>query len=447
MERRGFLQALGAIAPLGALPAPLLAALAEAPPRRAARLVERFLCGAEPATPDDSLFARDPEAYWAQVRRQFTFEPGYVYLNNGTIGSMPLPVLRAFFEAALTDARLEVTHDDPEEYPLWGYGPWNQYRAPVAQLVNCAVEELALTRNATEGLSCVANGLDLSAGDEVLTTDQEHPSGISPWLLRARRHGVVVKQVALPLPPTSDDDLVERFEAQRTPRTRVLFFSHITSPTGTVLPAARLCAWGRAHGLLTEVDGAHAVGQLPVDVKAIGCDVYVSSPHKWLLAPPGCGLLYVRDEVIDRIWSTMATGGWDDRSLRAARFQQFGSTGAALLAGLAAAVEYRRALGTERVERRLRELHAYLKGQVRAVPGAEVRSAPGADYTAALLCVDFAALDRPALQRWMAARHRIRVRGTAPQRLRLSPHIYHSRADLDRFVAAMAEWQGRPRTA
>src|SRR3970282_1792948 len=188
---------------------------------------------------------------------------------------------------------------------------------PVADFIGAQLQEIALGRNATEGLNYVANGLDLAPGDEVLTTDEEHPSAINRWLLKAKRYGIVVKQVALPKPPQSKAQILDLFDQARTSRTRVVMASHVTSTTGCVLPARELCAWAKEHGLLSLIDGAHAIGMIPINVKEIGCDFYVSSPHKWLLAPKGCGLLYVRAEGCDRLWATIATRGWDGRQIRA----------------------------------------------------------------------------------------------------------------------------------
>ncbi len=440
MKRRNFLQALGAVAALGELrlghPEP---AFAEGAPSQPTSLIEQFLCAKPPPLPSDALFARDPEAYWAELRKQFLFRPGFLYLNNGTIGSMPLPVARALVEATLKNCQMES--DDTELYPLWGYGPWEEYRKPVAEFIGAEVPELALVRNATEGLNYVANGLDLKPGDELITTDQEHPSGINPWLLKAKRYGIVVKQVTLPTPPAIVQQIVDLFDAQRTARTRAVMFSHITSQTGTVLPAHELCAWARQHGILSEVDGAHATGQIPINVREIGCDFYISSPHKWLLAPPGCGLLYVRGEACERLWNTIATGDWDNREMRAARFQQFGSTNVSILEGLKAAIDFWHAISPKRIERRIRNLHAYLKKFIVEAPGAQVQSAPGEEFTAAMLAVNFPGLDRLKLQNWMYQKHHIRIRGTSPTRLRLSTHIYHSHADLDRFLATLTEYQ------
>ncbi len=437
LERREFLQALGAALAWGEL-GPVAVAAGAGTAAGQPGLIEKFPCAEAPPLPSEELFQRRPDAYWTELRRQWIFRPGFLYLNNGTVGSCPLPVLRAYVESILHEEQME--NEDTELYPLWGYGKWEEYRRPMAEFIGSSLEELALVRNATEGLNYVANGLDLERGDEVLTTDEEHPSGLNPWRLKAKRYGIAVKQVTLPKPPRSRQQILDLLEQGRSERTRLVLVSHINTATGCVMPVREICSWARAHRMLTLVDGAHAVGMIPVNVKEMGCDFYVSSPHKWLLTPKGCGLLYVRDEVCDRLWSTIATGGWDDRALRAGRLQQFGSTSVSILAGMKAALDFWRAVGPRRIERRIRELHAYLKQRVAGLPGAEMHSAPGEEFTGGILTVNFPGVDRMKLQQWMYEKHRIRIRGTSPTRLRLSTHIYHSPAELDRFLGALQEY-------
>ena len=181
--------------------------------------------------------------------------------------------------------------------------------------MGCTRDEIALLRNATEANSYIANGLDMKPGDEVLMTDQEHPGGEQPWQLKAKRYGIVVKKVKLPEPVKDAPQVLNLFSDAIGPRTRVIFFSHITTVTGVVLPAKELCALARSKGILSAVDGAHVTGMMQLDLHDIGCDMYSSSPHKWLQAPKGSGFLYVRNDAMDYLWNTIATAGWDEKTV------------------------------------------------------------------------------------------------------------------------------------
>jgi isopenicillin-N epimerase len=439
LQRRDFLGLLGSAAVLPAAPMAEWERGPSAPEANAGGLIEQILCAPQPAMPDDALFARDAEAYWEGIRKQFIFRPGFLYLNNGTVGSCPRPVLRAYIESILREDQLE--NDDTESYPLWGYGNWDEYRRPVAEFLGAQLTEIALVRNATEGINYVVNGLDLKPGDEVIYTDEEHGSGKSPWLLKQKRYGVVVREITLPKPPKSKQQILDLFEAARTPRTRVVMSSHITTMTGCVMPAREICAWARANNLISMIDGAHVIGMIPINLKEMGCDFYITSPHKWLLSPKGLGVLFIREGVADRLWGTIVTGGWDDMQNHAARLQQFGSTSVCLLVGLRAAIDFWKLVGPLRIERRIRDLHAYAKARLGALPGAVVQSAPGEEFTAGLCAVDFPGFDRMKFQQWVYREHRIRCRGTSASRFRISTHIYHNRGDLDRFVEVLAEYR------
>ncbi|HXX00335.1 MAG TPA: aminotransferase class V-fold PLP-dependent enzyme, partial [Candidatus Acidoferrales bacterium] len=246
-----------------------------------------------PPLPERSLLDKDEDAFWAAMRRQFLIPEDEVYLNNGTVGSSPAPVLRAIFDGYTTTERMD--QEDPEDYPIWGYAAWNEFRDPLAAFVGCNHDEIALLRNATEANSYIANGVDMKAGDEVLMTDQEHPGGEHPWNLKAKRYGIVVRKVTLPRPVKDAAQVLNLFNDAIAPRTRVLFFSHITTFSGVVLPAKELCALARSKGIMSAVDGAHVPGMMRLNVHDLGCDMYSSSPHKWLFAPKGSGFLYVRD--------------------------------------------------------------------------------------------------------------------------------------------------------
>lgn len=397
-----------------------------------------------PPLPDRSLLDKNEDAFWAEMRHQFLIPEDEIYLNNGTVGSSPAPVLRAIFDGYETTEKMD--QQDPEDYPIWGYGPWNEFRDPLAEFVGCKRDEIALLRNATEGNSYIANGVDMQAGDEVLMTDQEHPGGEHPWNLKAKRYGVVVKRITLARPVKDAAQVLNQVNDAITPRTRVLFFSHITTFSGVVLPAKELCALARTKGILSAVDGAHVPGQMRLNVHELGCDMYSSSPHKWLFAPKGSGFLYVRDEVMDRLWNTIATEGWDDHKLRAERFQRIGSSNVPSLWGLRASIKLANDIGLDRIERRHRALAEYILAEM-LKRGAESWTSPDPALRCALVSVNVPPVQRMELENWMWTTHKIKIRGGDPYKLRLSTPYYLQKKDIDRFLAKFDEYRRGKRAA
>jgi selenocysteine lyase/cysteine desulfurase len=392
-----------------------------------------------PATlPDAALLEKDEEGYWAELRKQFLIPEDEVYLNNGTVGSSPAPVLRAIFEAYNTTEKLD--QQEPEDYPIWGYAAWNEFRDPLAEFVGCRRDEIALLRNATEANSYIANGVDLKPGDEVLMTDQEHPGGEHPWNLKAKRYGIVVKKVMLPRPVKDAAQVLNLFNEAITPRTRVMFFSHISTFSGVILPAKELCALARSKNILSALDGAHVPGMMRFNLHDIGCDMYSSSPHKWLQATKGSGFLYVRDEVIDRLWNTIATEGWDDPKIRAERFQRIGSSNVPALWGLRAAIKMANDIGIDRIERRHRALGDYLLTEM-LKRKAESWTSPDRALRCAIISVNVPPVPRLELENWLWKTHKIRIRGADPNKLRLSTPYYLSKKDINRFLEQFDEYK------
>jgi selenocysteine lyase/cysteine desulfurase len=427
LDRRSFLSTFSSLAALGAARGPALSAISD-----------DFLAQFPTTLPDRSLYETDEEAYWTEVRKLFLIPEDEVYLNNGTVGSSPAPVLRAVFEGYRDSERL--AQSDPEDYPIWGYAAWNQFRDPLADFIGCQREELALLRNATEANSYIANGIDLKAGDEIVITDQEHPGGEHPWNLRAKRYGVVIKRVTLPRPVPDAATVLTLFSDAITPRTRVFFFSHITTVTGVVLPVKELAALARSKGILSAVDGAHVPGMMKLNVHELGCDMYSASPHKWLQSPKGSGFLYLRDEIIDRVWNTIATEGWEDTKLRAERFQRIGSSNVPALCGLKASIELANQIGMERIEKRHRKMADYiLQGMLSR--DAKSWTSPEAALRCGISTVTIAPYKMPDPENWLWKEKKIRIRGGLPSKVRLSTPYYLLKKDVDRFYASYDEYR------
>lgn len=376
----------------------------------------------------------DDAAVFAAARAKFLIPPGVAYCNTGTLGASPVEVVDALTHGI---RRLETDlaawpYEQPDGEPLTGYQQLLGVRGAMGRFVNAPAGEIALTQNATMAINFLANGLDFAPGDEVVSTDQEHGGGISPWRLLAKRRGIVVKE--LPLGPAFTDGpeaIVRLFDAAMTPRTKVVMFSHITSGLGAVLPARELCALARSRGALAIVDGAQAVGQVQVDVKALGCDAYVGSPHKWMMAPKGTGFLYLRREVQERFWTTLASYQWDDHEDGAFRFMQFGTGSVAVVDGLVAALGFIEKVGMPRIERWDAGLTKRLRDGLAGIPKVRIASPADPRLTAAITTFRVDGVKAKALQDALWTR-RVRVRAQNDERgVRLSAHIYVSPADVD----------------
>jgi selenocysteine lyase/cysteine desulfurase len=377
--------------------------------------------------PPKELLSTHPEDYWARVRQdQFLLADARPFLNPGSLGVAPRPVLQAMF-----DAMKQAAAYADEEVPRWGYERLENERVAMADFLGCHADELAFTHNCTEALSTIANGLDLQSGDEVLTTDQEHGSGYACWQLKAARYGTTLRQVALPPAPREPGELTERLISAIGPKTRVLFFSAITSPTGLILPVKDICQAARDRGLISVVDGAHLNGQMPVQLRELGCDYYAGSPHKWLFAPPGCGFLYGRENRLDQLWPNVVSHGWDNKSeWRSARFMLVGTNNLATIDGMLAGVRFLQELGESAVYQRMHQMAEMALREVQRRDYLELVNADDARFYRAIIAIRFKSDGLDPL--WAAFKtHNIHVLETQP--LRLSVHIHTRPADLQAF--------------
>ena len=258
----------------------------------------------------------DDAEVFAAARREFLFPTEVAYCNTGTLGAMPRGVLDAQTNEL---RRLEAELPDWPYYtpigaPLTGYQPREDIRADVGSFIGADMEEVALTQNATMSMNFLANGMTYSPGDEIIFTDQEHGGSFGPFRLMAKRYGAVVKEINLDTAVANGPEgVLEAFADAITRRTKVIMFSQITSGFGHRLPTKELCRLARDRGIFSIVDGAQVLGQMPVDVKDLGCDAYVSSPHKWLLAPKGTGILYIERSRQEELWATLGSYNYDNR--------------------------------------------------------------------------------------------------------------------------------------
>lgn len=382
----------------------------------------------EPAAGDE----RSEEQFWSALRGQFLIPAGETFFNTCTLGAMPRPVVDALIQHLRTSQATLAHWDYRPEKPDWfsGYRPELELRRKLAAVINADAEEVALTQNATFGMNFLANGVNLKPGDEILATDQEHPGGRCGWELRAKRHGVVWK----PLPiGASPDEIVETFARAITARTCVLAIPHVTSALGIVMPVKRLSALARERGVLSFIDGAQSVGQLRVDVRDLGCDAYYSSPHKWLLAPPGSGFLYVRRDRLPLVWTTLASSQWDNQKDGAYRLMQYGTGNLSLLKGFEAALDFHQRLGSARIEQRILALANRLRAGLQAIEGVAIHSRLHPELLGATTNWGIRGLTGQQVMDELWTRERIRVRATG-EGVRQCCHIYNSPSDVDRTL-------------
>lgn len=375
---------------------------------------------ARPAVPRGRLVAPD----------DFAFAPDLAYLQTGSLGPSPRQVVERAF------AVWKQLEADPS---VNGYGVLQKgmevVRGKAAALLGCKLDELVLTNCTTEGMNWVAQGLSLAAGDRILTTDQEHPGGRVGWDFVAKRYGATIDVVAIPPGENDAGAIVERFARAITPRTVAFSFSHVLSSTGLRMPVAELSALARKANAIAIVDGAQAAGAIPIDVKALGCHVYATSGHKWLLGPPGTGMLYLSDELGDRVEVIALQDG------RAAYTHSSGVCSIPSVHGLGAAIDYMTGIGIERVLAYNLELHRHAHERLSALPKLRIVSAKDGPLASPLLTYVLpAGIDSGELAGRVFKNHHIEVKTVPANWLnghRVSTHIFNTTEDVDRLASAL----------
>ena len=378
------------------------------------------------------------QSYWGQVQNQFDLDRTMINLNTGHHCSHPRVVAQA------VEHYLRMENMLPVRYASQIGANLDTVRRGLADEFGCDPDEMAITRNASESLQILQSGLDLKAGDEVITTEHDYPRMLTTWDQRMRRDKLKITRLQFPVPTTADD-LYERFERAITPQTKVLHFCHITNLTGQLFPVQRICRLARSRGIFTIVDGAHAGAHFPYKLRDLECDSYGVSLHKWLLAPFGTGLLFVRKELIPKVWPLQAAPAVNDASIR--KFEEIGTAPMATKAAIADALAFHRTIGAERKAQRLYYLTMRWAEPLKKLPRIQMHSSLKPGETWGMATVGIQGMTASQITSALFDRHRIVVAGLAQgaypgqqfpfQGIRVTPNVYTTIEEVDTFARAM----------
>ncbi len=382
-------------------------------------------------TPAESL-AGD-EDFWREIQGAFTVDRSLINLNNGGVSPSPRVVQEAmrryleFSNQAPTVTMWQVLEPEVESV-----------RRRLAAAFGCDSEEMAITRNASESLEICIFGLDLKPGDEVLTTNQDYPRMLTSLRQRERRDGIKLKTISFPVPPTSMDDLYQRFEQAITPRTKAILVCHVTNLTGQIFPIKRICRLGRERGVEVIVDGAHAFAHFPFKHDDLDCDYYGTSLHKWLLAPHGTGFLYVKKSKIANLWPLMAADKKQDNDIR--KFEEIGTHPAANHNAISEALTFHEGIGAERKAARLRFLKDRWARRLEGQKGIRILTPFDPEQSCGLANVSIEGMNPGKVGSHLWERYRMIVTPIIHeefQGLRITPNVYTTLSEIDTFCGAI----------
>jgi selenocysteine lyase/cysteine desulfurase len=384
--------------------------------------------------PADTV-ARD-EDFWFNIRHDFTVDRNMINLNNGGVSPAPKIVMD-------TEIRyLEIENLSPSYY-MWNVlDPGVEtVRRRLAQMFGVDTEEIAITRNASEANEIIQLGMELKPGDEVITTNQDYPRMITTWQQRERRDGIKLKQLKFPVPPPSMDYLAKMFEDAITPRTKVIHICHITNRTGQIFPVKKIAQMARARGIETIVDGAHAFAQFPFTHADLDCDYYGTSLHKWVLAPIGTGMLYVKKDKISKIWPMYAAPPEMNGNIR--KFEEIGTHPASQRNAITEALNFHDSIGGERKAERFRYLRKRWSNRLRDLPGVKILNSEDPEQSCAIGFISVDGIDAPKLSEYLMKKYRIwTVAIVTPgeyQGLRITPNVYTTLEEIDTFANVMEQ--------
>lgn len=373
------------------------------------------------------------EDYWSIIQQSYTTSPALINLNNGGVSPSPRIVQEA------VDRFNKMTNEGPSYY-MWRI--LDQGREPLryklAQLAGADPEEIAINRNATEALNTIIFGLNLKAGDEVIGTKQDYPNMINAWRQRQEREGIVYKQISFEFPIDNDEEIVAGFEKAITPKTKILHITHIINWVGQILPVKKITAMAKKHGIETIVDGAHSFGLLDYKVPELGCDYYGTSLHKFLSAPIGSGMLWIKKEKIEKIWPLVCNDKPTSSDIR--KFETIGTRSFPIEQGIGEAVNFQNGIGNKRKEERIRYLKNYWATRVQNIPKVKIHTSFKDEYACAICGVSVNGMTPGELDSALFSNYKIHTVGIVWENIscvRITPHVYTRLQDLDKLVMAI----------
>lgn len=382
----------------------------------------------------DRDIAQD-EAYWQEVAKAYHVSKDFVNLENGFYSLAAWPVLEAQWQ------HIQRVNEIPSYYMrTYQWDERNKVTDALAEFAGCSVDEMVVCRNTTEALDTVILGLDLDPGDEAIMCNHDYGSMRAAFNQRARRDKIVNHVISLPLHPKDDQEIVDAYERAITPRTKVLLVSHLVNITGQVLPVRKICDMAHSHGVEVICDSAHALGHLDFKIRDLNCDYWGTSLHKWIGAPLGSGILYVKKEKITKVWPLLGDDSFPDDDIR--KFRHFGTLPVTGHVSILDALKFQDSIGVSRKQARLRYLKQYWTEKVKDVPGVIVNTPWEEERSSGIANVGLSNLSPKALADTLMDHHKIftvAIDNEAVKGIRVTPHLYTSLDELDQLVAALTK--------
>jgi selenocysteine lyase/cysteine desulfurase len=386
-----------------------------------------------------SLSHVDDEDFWSWIREAYTVSPNIINLNNGGVAPQPKVVQDAHI-------RYYQYCNEAPSYYMWQI--LDQGREPLreklALLCGCDKDEVAINRNSTEGLNTVIFGLNLKAGDEVVLTKQDYPNMINAWKQREKRDGIKLIWVDLHLPEENEDVLANQYINAFTPRTKVVMVTHLINWCGQIMPVRKVAEAAHKLGIDVIADGAHTLAHFDFKIPELGCDYFASSLHKWLSAPFGSGLLYIRKEKIKDVWALLSNNEPDGSDIR--KFESLGTRSFAAEMAIGAAVDFHDTMGNKRKEARLRMLKNYWVNQVKHHPAVSFNQPKSNHLSCAIASLSIAGKKPEEVSSELFNKykiHTVAINWENIHGVRVTPNVYTSLKDLDKLAGSVLAIAGR----